>query len=313
MTSASRLSALKLSPGKLMGLRRISDASGTFRIAAIDQTRSFRSGLRKRAQLTGTTLEPGYAELRDCSLELTRALAGKATAVLLNGTFGAREAVSAGALPRDIGLIVRLEISKEPGQPAELEPGVTAEAVKRMGADAAKLLLYMDPEDAEFTRRQSAFLENVAHACAEAELLLMVEALPYPRPGESPSAFAGRRPAAIIGSAELISRHADVLKLPFPVGLDAGSELIRSAVAKLDAASGKPWLLLSAGIAFEQFKRQLEWAMKGGASGYMAGRAIFQEYFSLTEEEGRRFLAETAAGRMSILERIVEGLPETIA
>ena len=38
-----------------------------------------------------------------------------------------------------------------------------------------------------------------------------------------------------------------------------------------------PWVLLSAGVGFDDFALQLEIAAKAGASGYMAGRSVWRD------------------------------------
>ena len=50
----------------------------------------------------------------------------------------------------------------------------------------------------------------------------------------------------------------------------------------MDAMLDRPWVMLSAGAAMEAFRRILTYAFRAGASGYLAGRAIWwpaaQEY-----------------------------------
>jgi tagatose 1,6-diphosphate aldolase len=66
-------------------------------------------------------------------------------------------------------------------------------------------------------------------------------------------------------------------------------------------------VLLSAGEKFDLFVKQVDLAMAAGASGYMAGRAIFNEYFEQTPPEGpSKFLASTGVSRMKTLNAIVD-------
>ena len=48
---------------------------------------------------------------------------------------------------------------------------------------------------------------------------------------------------------------------------------------KLNEASKTPWVLLSAGVDFPDYKKQVEMAVKAGASGILGGRALWKEYF----------------------------------
>ena len=43
--------------------------------------------------------------------------------------------------------------------------------------------------------------------------------------------------------------------------------------------AGRPWVMLSAGAGMEEFRRILSHAYRAGASGYLAGRAIWLKAF----------------------------------
>ena len=83
--------------------------------------------------------------------------------------------------------------------------------------------------------------------------------------------------------------------------------MMKENLAKLNEAAIRPWVLLSAGEKFELFVKQVELAMKAGCSGYMAGRAIFNEYFDQPSAEARaKFLSDTGASRMKALNKVVD-------
>src|SRR6185436_19899041 len=110
--------------------------------------------------------------------------------VLLDVNFGARQALNSFALPKSVGLIVRSEATKDAGIPSEYEPGWSVEKIKRMGASAVKLLVYLDTEDAANVKAQIAFVEKVSVACRANDILLMTEELSFPRKGEDKSSPA---------------------------------------------------------------------------------------------------------------------------
>ena len=61
----------------------------------------------------------------------------------------------------------------------------------------------------------------------------------------------------------------------------------------LDAACERPWVLLSAGVDFPDYKKQVESAVKyGGASGVLGGRAFWKEFFLQPTPEAQRKYAE---------------------
>lgn len=301
---------IRLSPGKLTGLRQITDEKGRFKVLAMDQSNSFKKALRAMHEKAGKPAEPDYAEIRDCKMEMARVLAPHGSALLLDVNYGARQSVNTFALPRGVGLIVRVEASKDAGIPGEFEPGWGVEKIKRMGGSAVKLLVYMDVEDAKYTKAQLAFVEKVSKACAEQDILLMTEELCFPRKGEdkkSPS-YVARKVKNIMESTRLLGPLTDILKLEFPgeIKTDPESKL-KENLAALDAAAIRPWVLLSAGEKFDLFVKQVELAMKAGCNGYMAGRAIFNEYFEQPTADARaRFLSGEATARMKKLNSVVD-------
>ena len=78
----------------------------------------------------------------------------------------------------------------------------------------------------------------------------------------------------------------DLFKLesPIPAGdLPApgaeGSAEAQRWFDELGRAAGRPWVMLSAGAGMAEFERVLRYAYRAGASGYLAGRAIWLAAF----------------------------------
>jgi tagatose 1,6-diphosphate aldolase len=66
-------------------------------------------------------------------------------------------------------------------------------------------------------------------------------------------------------------------------------------------------VLLSAGVGFESFKRQVEIACKAGASGFLAGRALWQDGAGIpVRKERMDFFLNTAAPRLKELAGIAD-------
>lgn len=284
---------LNLGPGKLMGLRRVADASGRFKVLALDQTGIFRKAFGDDT-----------SRISAAKLELTKVLGPYTSSVLLDVTTSARQAIHSGALSREVGLVVRLERTCAAGERGYEEPGWTVAKIKRMGSDAVKLLVYMDVEDEKYTQAQIDFVKRTWEACREHDILLMTEELSFPRrddsePGPEAPAYQQRRVKNILRSAELLGPYTDMLKLEFP-----GERYL----AELNQAAGRPWVLLSAGVDFDLFQEQVEAAMKAGASGIMAGRAIFKEWLEPESQyfQGHNFLRGEAKDRIQKLLSIVE-------
>lgn len=305
---------VNLTPGKLMGLRQITDAANRFKVLALDQSNSFKKALRAMHEKAGKPAEPTYEEIRDSKLEMVRVLAPYASATLLDVNFGARQCINSFALPKAVGLIVRSEASKDAGIPSEYEPDWSVEKIKKMGGSAVKLLVYLDTEDKENVKAQIAFVEKVAKACAEQDILLMTEELSFPRKGEEKSSptYQARKVKNIMEATKLIGPHTDILKLEFPGNKGDSEQQMRDNIGKLNEAAMRPWVLLSAGEKFDMFAKQVELAMRGGASGYMAGRAIFNEYFDQSDAAARaNFLRTTGVTRMQTLNKVVDSFAQS--
>ncbi len=296
----------RLTPGKMMGLRQITDANGKFKVFALDQSNSFKKALRTLHERTKAPGEPTFEEIRDTKMEITGALSPMASAVLLDVNYGLRQCINTGALARGVGLIGRVEASKDAGIPSELEPGWSVRQIKLMGCSAVKLLVYMDVEDKAYTQGQMDFAKKIYEDCAKEDILLMTEELSFPRAGEDKKtpAYVARRVKNIIESAILLGPITDILKLEFP-----GEENLKT----VNDAAIRPWVLLSAGEKFDVFTKQVEATMKAGCSGTMAGRAIFNEYFDGNQPAERaQFLKTTGAQRMKILSDLVDQYAQSV-
>jgi tagatose 1,6-diphosphate aldolase len=281
-----------LPPGKLMGLRQITDGNDKFKVLALDQSGAFNDAFKNADNRS--------EKVSEAKLRLTKVIGARASSVLLDVRNGLRQAVNGNHLPQGVGLIGRLEKSVSGGMLAYEEPGWSVAKIKRMGCHAVKVLVYMDVEDEKYTTAQMDFVKRACDACAEHDILLMTEELSFARSGEDKSDYAQRRVKNILKSTELIGSWTDILKLEYP-GDDHVKELNDSAV--------RPWVLLSAGGDFDVFEKQTAAAMKAGASGFMAGRAIFKEWLNPELPDAYQkseFLVSEATRRIQVLDDLVD-------
>src|SRR5262245_11751052 len=109
--SLTRLLGLGLTPGKLRGLQRICNDNGTLTMVATDQNSSMIGMMREAFKKKGEERDPTYEELVLAKNTLTRALAPHASAILVDGYYGVCNALATMYLPRNTGLLVRVEKS----------------------------------------------------------------------------------------------------------------------------------------------------------------------------------------------------------
>ncbi len=292
----------RLTIGKLRGLQQCASPRGIFTCLALDH----RQNLRKA--------NPRFqddAELSRFKLDVTAELASCATAVLLDPEVSAAQAIAAGALPGDRGLVVALESTGYAGDPTarkgQVIPGWSVEKAKRMGAQMAKLLVYSHP-DSPVAAEIEDFTAGVAAECQRHDLALMLEPLSYPLEGEKLPAAEKHR--VVVETARRLTAipGVDLLKAEFPLPPDAPKSGWAAACADLNAASRAPWIVLSAAVSFETYLRQVAVACQAGASGIAVGRAVWQEAVQLTGVERLDFLRATARERLVRLNALCQAL-----
>lgn len=297
---------MHVSLGKWRRLQQATSARGTFTVLAMDH----RGPLRRKL---AATLAPGTVDgaLADLKEDIVRELGPCSSAVLLDPEIGVPRCLGSRALPSHVGLLVALDTGST-GDPATLKTGLVpnwgAEQTVRVGAAGAKLLVYYHPEAPDAPQVEE-LVGTIAQACAKAELPFYLEPLGYDfrRPGTSlPS--RERRRVVIESARRLVPLGVDVLKAEFPIQIteEPDEQVWREACVELSAVCGVPWVLLSAGVPYDDFLRQTRVAGEAGASGVIAGRALWNDAVTADVAARRRFLADVALDRMRRLAELCD-------
>jgi len=290
---------VSLSPGKIRGLQTAANPAAVFIILALDHGASFLQTIRPQAP--GTV---GFAQAVSIKADLLQALARHASAVLLDPVYGLWPALMHGALPGNVGLLVALEdgdYADPVDRRGRLLAGWSVAKIKRLGASAVKLFFYYHPDSGQTALAQEQWVKQVVDDCRRYDLPLFAEPLSYDI--DPPD-----RPRVVLETARRIGQlGVDVLKLEFPVDVHQQPDrtVWLSTCQQLSQACGPvPWVLLSAGVDFDTFARQVQVACQAGASGYLAGRAIWKEAARLTGNARQPFLQQTARPRLQQLAQI---------
>lgn len=300
---------MDISIGKLRGLQQLADSKGIMTMCAIDHRGALRRALNKENPAVVS-----YQDIVDFKLDLCQALAPIASAILLDPEYGAGQAIAAGLLPGSKGLLVSLEKTGYAGDSTarvtELLSDWSVRKAKRMGASAVKLLIYFRPDLKDIASKQLDLVARLADECLEEDIAFLVEPVSYPieQDGGSSKSFAEIKPSLVIETARQVTAlPIDVLKSEFPADtkFEQDEEKLLLLCQELNQASQLPWVLLSAGVDFDSFKKQVEIACKAGASGFLAGRALWQEGAQIRPREQRMaFFQKTAALRLKNLSEI---------
>jgi len=284
---------MALSAGKLWGMRRLADRNGRFKMTAVDQRPPIKNAI---AEKLGVAQAPWQAVAEFKAL-LIRELQASSSAMLLDPHFAYPGGIS--FLDPAKGLILTLEDSvfdeTADGRLSSEIDDWSVEKIKRVGGDAVKVLTWYRPDaPKKLCQAQQEFTRRIGEACDRFDLPFVFELLVYPlaRDAEQTRDYVEMRtkkPELVLESVETFAAPGfgvDIFKLESPLAASdvpgTAAEDAADAQRWVDAlgrAAGRPWVMLSAGAGMEEFRRILTHAYAAGASGYLAGRAIWLEAF----------------------------------
>ncbi|MEO6407405.1 MAG: tagatose 1,6-diphosphate aldolase [Burkholderiaceae bacterium] len=279
---------MKLSAGKLWGMRRLADQGGRWKMIAIDQRTPLMGPIAKKRDAA----EAPYADLAAVKSAVTRHLSPHASAMLMDPNFAYPRC--AGEMSPAIGLCLSLEhhVTDETahGRLSTAIPSWSVQQIRRIGADAVKLLAWYRPDAApSVCAQQQEWVRRIGAECRAHDIVLLLELLVYPLPSDQEGWLAANRARLVQESMRDFADPGfgvDIYKLeppavlhgvPDPDGPQAGA--VQRAYDALGTLTTRPWVLLSAGAGPADFQRSLTFAYRAGASGYLCGRAIWQQAF----------------------------------
>ncbi len=289
---------IQLTPGKLWGMRRMADHRGIFQMTAVDQRPPIKNPI---AQHHGVAEAPWEAVASFKAL-LVETLQDASTALLLDPHYAIPRAID--QLNPQKGLIVTLEDSQFEETPdgrlsSEIDDWSVAK-IKRMGGDAVKVLAWYRPDAGELVNlKQQDFTKRIGEACAKHDIPFLFELLVYPLVGDKEQTqdyvdMKTKKAEHVLASVEEFAKPdygVDVFKLESPVPPDAVPEdedsETQAIFNEMGRLAGRPWVMLSAGAGKDAFRNVLAHACRAGASGYLAGRAIWLDAFAHYPDEAR--------------------------
>ncbi len=323
-------------------LRRLSGTSGIIGAVAIDQRRSLRGLIANAAGQHPTAI--GDDQLVAFKETIAEVLSPHATAILFDTEYGLSAAAKRDSA---CGLLLAYELdgyeNPRPYRMLALMPELSVQRLAEMGADGVKILLHYSPDDpASANQEKFALIERIGAECDALGLPFFLEPVLY-EPAHSWShvnlstelkneqlfEFAKRKPQLVVDMMREFSRdryRVDILKVEFPVvaqfvdgsgtfsgrsaySYDQAVEWYRAA----DAASGVPYIYLSAGVGTAEFQESLRLGLAAGTSfsGVLCGRATWQDGVPAFVRDGREgfraWLQEHGVANIKGLNRLIAG------
>ncbi|HEV2113952.1 MAG TPA: tagatose 1,6-diphosphate aldolase [Terriglobales bacterium] len=295
---------MKLTPGKLAGMKAVSDKRGVIAAAAMDQRGSLQKSLAK--EKGGAITD---AMMEEFKIVVSQVLTQHASAILLDPEWGLP---AAKARSKNSGLLLAYEKTgydkTGPGRLPDLLDDWSVKRLKEAGADCLKILLYYTPYDGEkINNIKHAWVERIGDECRANDIPFFLEFVTYEEGvDEKGLDFAKKKPEAVMQSMAEFSKErygVDVLKVEIPVNMKfvEGAKCYggQKAYAKKEAmdwfnraatAATKPFIYLSAGVSNAEFTESLELAAESGVkfAGVLCGRATWKDGIPVYAKQGRK-------------------------
>ncbi|HZT15467.1 MAG TPA: hypothetical protein VFA19_05920 [Gaiellaceae bacterium] len=260
---------------------------GTFLMVALDQRESLRTMM---ADAAGGAAVPDE-RLAAFKLAAAQELGPHASAVLLDRQFGA---AACAAVPPTCGLILAADaLVQEPGGP--VEDTDVDEELDPAGAVALKLLVVWR-DDVQRARRLETARRFVELAQAYGLLSVLEAVVRVPE--------AEREDAIVEAARELSSTGPSLYKVEVPLRGRGGRDELARRCRAIDEVLPMPWVVLSNGVERDDFPGAVEAACRAGASGMLAGRAIWSDLVGA--DAPGPLLRERAVPRLERLAAIVD-------
>lgn len=294
---------MKLTPGKLAGMKAVSNDRGVIAAAAMDQRGSLKKALAKESGK-----DVSDAQMEEFKTLVTEVLTQHASAILLDPEWGlpASQRRAKGA-----GLLMAYEKTgydaATPGRLPDLLDVWSVRRLKEAGADCLKILLYYTPFDPRSVNDlKQAWVERIGDECRANDIPFFLEFVGYEEGADEKGLeYAKKKPAIVTGAMAEFTKErygVDVMKVEIPVNMKfvEGSDASKggpAAYSRKDAAnwfleaakvSTKPFIYLSAGVSNAEFTEGLALAAESGVnySGVLCGRATWKDGISVYAKEG---------------------------
>jgi sulfofructosephosphate aldolase len=282
-------------------LTPIARPSGALAMVAMDQRESLRTMFDAAGR--GRPADDGLVRFK---LDVARALAPLGSAFLIDRHLGLDAVRTGGLVPPGTGLILAADaLDQAPGGPVEdtdLDEVVVAPDFDLAGVAALKLLLVWRRDERRAWRVELA--QRFVAAARRRGVLSVLEPVVRPTPAEEAAGTWVPDDAIREAARELSPLGASLYKVQVPrAGRGTAAEL-RAASEALGAAVTGPWVVLSQGVALEDFAEAVRAACRGGASGFLAGRALWSDVVGADDVPAR--LREVAVPRLEHLLGIVD-------
>ena len=310
---------MKITPGKLKGMKAVADGRGVIAAAAMDQRGSLQKALAKEKGA-----DVGDAMMEEFKTLVTEVLTPHASAILLDPEWGLP---ASKARARNAGLLLAYEKTgydkTGPGRLPDLLDHWSVRRLKEAGADCLKILLYYSPTDPkDVNDRKHAWVERIGDECRANDIPFFLEFVGYDEGlDEKGLEFAKKKPEIVTGSMAEFTKDrygVDVMKVEVPINMKfvEGTKAYGGEKAytrdeakqwftKAAKVATRPFIYLSAGVSNAEFTESLELVAESGVkfSGVLCGRATWKDGIPVYGKQGaaafRQWLQTTGVANIN--------------
>jgi len=280
-------------------LTKLARPSGALAMVAVDQ----REALRGMFAAHQSTPVPD-SQLTQFKVDVARELSPFASALLVDQEFGIDAIINQKALTGGCGLIAAADLLVGPPGGAAtdtaIDPDVDPIRMRNIGSVGLKFLILWRNDESPDVRAQ--LVEDFNKLCTVSGLPSIIEII-VKAPTDTSKNF-NREEELIIAAKEAATWKPDLYKAEVPFHGEGDLSAITKNAERISEAIGAPWVVLSNGVKQPFFKDAVKACAIGGASGFLAGRAVWADIVGSSDIP--KALREVSIPRLEALAEVVD-------
>jgi sulfofructosephosphate aldolase len=280
-------------------LTKLARPSGALAMVAVDQ----REALRGMFAAHQSAPVPD-SQLTKFKVDVARELSPFASALLVDQEFGIDAIVKEEALKGNCGLIAAADLLVGPPGGAAtdtaVDPDVDPIRMRDINSVGLKFLVLWKNDESPEDRAK--LVSEFNKLCQVSGLPSIIEIIVKP-PTDTSRSF-NREEELIIAAREAATWKPDLYKAEVPFHGEGDHSLITKNAERISEAIGSPWVVLSNGVKQPFFNDAVKACAIGGASGFLAGRAVWADIVGAPDIP--KALREISIPRLEKLAEIVD-------
>ena len=244
------------------------------------------------------------SQLTQFKVDVARELSPYASALLVDQEFGIDAIIDQKVLKNSCGLIAAADLLVGPPGGAAtdtaIDPDVDPIRMRDIGSVGLKFLILWRNDESPDMRAQ--LVQDFNKLCHISGLPSIIEIIVKP-PRDTTKRF-NREEEIIIAAREAATWKPDLYKAEVPFHGEGNLNLVMKNADRISEAIGSPWVVLSNGVKQPFFADAVKACAMGGASGFLAGRAVWADIVSSPDIP--KALREISIPRLEQLTEIVD-------